>query len=359
MQPYVLGSSSCAGGPPCPCGFPLPANGFDVVNADLRYETTKLAVKNTSLFTTGVIAHELRTGVEIIRKERLDAASAPGGVDNRIAVFAVDEMTIGDAWTITPALRYEHSKVEGSTAPNDGRFTNDALMGGMSVRYAFSNGFAVFGSAAYTENLPIIDDLGSPLFITQSEKSSTIEIGASYDALDVFRAGDTLAIKSNLYKSDLRDVTSYTAFGSMSATLDKVETEGLEIEASYAMESGFYIDMNANIVRGKEFQSSGSIIDWRGIPADTLQLTVGKKFDDELDISWEVVASDRFDCAADVVLGHVIHNLCATYKPQQGVLRNSELWFGVENLFDKEYTPRLSTRPAPGRNFKVTLATTF
>lgn len=358
-QSYLLGSSSCEGGPPFPCGFPLPPTGFGVTNADLRYETTKLAIKNTSLFNTGIISHELRLGAELTRKERRDAASAPGGVDNRFAIFAVDEMRIGDAWTVTPALRYERSKITGSTAPNDGVYENDALMGGLSLRYAFGNGFAVFGSAAYTENLPIIDDLNNPVFASQAEKSDTYEIGLSYDSADLFQSGDTFAIKGNLYKTRLRDVTSYRAFGSMTETLDRVETKGLEIEASYAMESGLYFDMNANIVRGEEFQSAGTVVDWRGVPADALQFTVGKKFGDELDVSWEVVGSKRFDRDATPAAGSVIHNLRATYVPQQGILRNSQIRVGIENVFDKEYTPRLSTRPAPGRNFKVSLSTTF
>ncbi|KIN69622.1 TonB-dependent receptor domain-containing protein [Sulfitobacter donghicola] len=359
-QEYVEGSSTCDD-PSNPCRFPggFPTGGFGTVNADHRYETTKLAIKNTALFETGIISHELRTGLELTRKERLDADSAPGGVDNRVAVYAVDTMQIGSNWTLTPALRYEHSEVTGSTAPNDATYTNEALMGGLSLRYAFDNGFAVFGSAAYTENLPIIDDLGSAIYMTQSEKSRTFELGASYDTTNIFRDGDRFAIKGNLYRTALWDVTSYTVAGSASTRTDSVETEGLELEASYAMESGLYIDLNANIVDGSEFQPSGTVVDWRGVPADTLQLTLGKKFGEELDVSWEMIGNKRFENDSEEVAGSVIHNLRATYKPQQGILEGSEIRFGVENLFDKEYTPRLSTRSATGRNFKVTLSTTF
>ena len=358
-QSYVPGSSSCAGGPPFPCGFPLPPTGFSVTNADLRYETTKLTVKNMGLFSIGIIDHELRAGLELIRKERLDAASAPGGTDNRVALFLVDRMQITDAWTITPALRYEHSKITGSTAPNDGTFISDALMGGLSVRYAFGNGVAVFGSAAYTENLPIIDDLSNPDFITLSEKSRTLELGASFDRSDVFQNGDSLAIKGNFYTTDLWDVTSYRASGSTTATLDGIDTDGFELEASYAMASGLYFDLNSNFTRGDERQSSGDVIGWRGIPADGVQFTVGKKLGEELDLSWELIADKRFNDGEDVSAGFGVHNLRATYKPQSGVLLGSEIRVGIENVFDKDYTRRLSTRPSPGRNFKVSLSTTF
>lgn len=333
-----------------------------VVDADHRYETTKLSIKNTSLFDTGAISHNLRAGVDLIRKERLDASSAPGGTDNRVAVFAVDEMNIGNAWTVTPALRYETSKIKGSTAPNDGTFENDALMGGLSVRYAFANGFSVFGSGAYTENLPIIDDLGNPTYMQQSVKSHTFEFGAAFDGGDVFQAGDSLAVKANLYHTTLWDMTTSTTIGS-------VETQGFELESSYAMESGFYVDLNANVTKGDAFYIGDSITrDWQGAPANGLQLTLGKKFGDELDLSWEVVADNSYSgeqsdgqggFMPDDSAGFAAHNLRATYEPQQGVLEGTEIRLGIENLLNTQYTRHLSTRPAVGRNVKLTVSKTF
>lgn len=352
-QTYVPGSSPIEGTP----GF---AGISALVNADHRYQTTKLTFRNTSLFSTGAVSHDLRTGLEFISKERLDASSAPGGTDNRIAVFAVDDMRLGDNWTITPALRYETSKITGSTAPNDGTFEKDALMGGLSVRYAFGNGLAVFGSAAYTESLPIIDDLSNAVFITQSEKSRTFELGASFERNDLFGAGDRFAIKGNIYQTDLYDVTSYTASGTGPGTpLDRVETQGLEIEASYSMDSGVYMDLNANIVNGDEFSPGGIVADWRNLPANSARLTMGKKFGKELDVSWEVVANASVNTNAATSAGFGIHNLRATYIPQSGALKDTQIRLGVENIFDRDYTPHLSTRPAPGRNVKLTLSRLF
>jgi len=336
----------------------VPAAGSALRNADHKYETTKLTFHNTSLFATGTLDHELRTGLEFIRKDRLSASSAPGGRDNRVAVFAVNEMRFG-GWTVTPALRFETSDVKGDTPPNDGNYSNDALMGGISVRYAFGNGIAVFGSAAYTENLPILDDLNNPDFMTTAEKARVFELGASWDRADLFAAGDTFAIKANLYTNDLYDITSYSSslFG-MIERPDRVETRGIEIEASYAMGDGFYMDMNVNIVDGEEIDQGQSVF-WRNTPGDSTRLTLGKKFGEELDLSWELVAQKGEDNDAYTSGGFGVHNLRATYKPQAGVLKGTELRFGIENAFDRHYTPALSTRPAPGRNIKLTLAKLF
>ena len=352
-QSYVPGSSSLEGTP----DFPFL---ILTVEADHRYETTKFTVKNTSIFTTGSIDHELRAGFEYIYKERLDAFAAPGGIDSRLAIFAIDEMKIGDNWTITPALRYETQRLEGEDDSLE-EIEHDALMGGLSVRYAFNNGFAVFGSAAYTESFPILDDyLTTDGRRDTPEVATTYELGFSYDSTDVFQAGDEVALKVNAYHTTLEDVTSYSG-------TDEIELEGIELEASYASESGFYIDLNANIVDGTETATSGATATWDRLPQDSVRATFGQRWGEELDLSWEVVATAEEDRTQFGFGGtetvefdsYFVHNLRATYKPQSGVLEGTEIRVGVENVFDEDYQPALATRNAPGRNVKLTLTRTF
>ncbi|WP_372674410.1 TonB-dependent receptor domain-containing protein [Aquicoccus sp.] len=344
-QSYVPGSSPLEGMPTFPRLLPL-------VDADHRYETTKLTFKNTARFETGAVFHDLRTGVEFKHKKRRDASSAPGGTDERIALFVVDDMSIGERLILTPVLRYEAQNIGDDTAS----YSNDALMGGISAHYRIGNGFAVFGSLAYTENLPIIDDLDTPAYMTQSEKASTVELGFSYDRLDVFTPGDDLSFKVTAYKTKVWDVTSYTTPTMVPVT--DIEMEGLELETAYSLSSGLYMDLNANIQRGRETAPAPGG-DWRGIPADQLRLTVGKKWQENLDLSWEVVANDRMKRAATPTPSNVVHNLRGTYRPQGGLFRGTELRVGVENLFDLDYTPHLATRKAPGRTIKFTVSKTF
>ncbi len=346
---YVEGSSSLEGTPFFPSIRAL-------ADADHQYETTKLTVKNASYFQTGNVTHDLRTGIEFINRDRLDAASAPGGTDRRIAVFAVDDMQIGDQLTITPALRYETQDIKGNsdaTPPANASYDNSALMGGISARYEFASGFAIFGGGAYTESLPIIDDLGTPIFMTQPEKSTTWEAGFSYNQGDIFASGDVVRAKVNLYDTTLRDITSYSG-------ADEVNAQGVEIEASYAVASGFYADFNANIVKATETSATGAETRWRNEPADTARLTVGKRFGRTLDVSWEILGSRAgFDSSGNPIGGYGLNTLRATYLPQEGAFQGFEVRVGIENIFDKDYQSSLSTRKSPGRNFKLTLAKTF
>lgn len=351
---YVPGSSPLEG----TRTFPFLVN---TVNANQRYETTKLTLKNTSLFDTGAVSHELRTGVEVIRKERADnaAAGAPGGRDNRLAFFVIDEMQVGN-FTITPALRWEQSEVEDS---NGNSFKNDDLMGGIALAYEFDSGLSVFGSAAYTGGLPIIDDVGSATRMNTIEKSRTFEIGASYAGTDVFTSGDNLALRGNFYDTRMWDVTSYNVSGSTTTSLDSVETSGFELEASYGMQNGVYVDLNSHIGKGTEFNPDGSTATWRNTPAKSVALTLGKKWDDDrIDLSWEIVHNtDKRDGNQNALPDSTIHNLRATFRPQNGLWEDTEIRVGLENVFDKTYVGHLSSssRPAAGRTIKLSVSKLF
>lgn len=334
---------------------------FAVVEADHQYETKRLTLKNRAYIETGIFSHELRTGIELIRRDRLDASSAPGGRDDRFALFVVDQINFGDGWSFTPALRYETQSIEGVL--NDGSeadYDNDAIMGGASLRYQFENGLAFFTSAARTKNLPILDDLENPVYMGQPEVADTYEFGASYDRVGVFTDRDTLALKATYYNTELSDVTSYSG-------VSEVDLSGVEIEGSLALENGFYIDLNGNFTSGDETRATGDVVDWRNMPADQIRITAGKRFSNWADLSVEAVNNadaTRTSVGTDGIIttetdGFTVFNLRLTLTPQEGFLAGTQIRLGAENLTDKLYTPLLATRPAPGRNFKVTLTHMF
>lgn len=354
---YIPGSSPLEG----TASFP---SLLAVVNANQRYETLKLTVKNTARFEAGAFSHQLRTGVELSNRKRADndAASAPGGEDNRVALFLVDEMKAG-GWTVTPALRYETSKVKSATTY--GTFRNDALMGGLALAYAFDNGIAVFGSLAYTEGLPIIDDLGSSAAaiarMNTTEKARTFEIGASYSGIDLLLPGDDLVVRANYYATRMSDVTSYSST-TTGTPLDRVETHGVELEASYGLQNGLYADLNSHIGEGTEYSTGGAAEVWRNTPAKSVGLTLGKRWNEAVDLSWEILhAADRRDSSRAALPDTTVHNLRATFRPQTGLLDGTEIRVGLENVFDLDYVGHLSssTRPAPGRTLKLTVSKVF
>ncbi|WP_241525693.1 TonB-dependent receptor domain-containing protein [Pseudophaeobacter leonis] len=328
-----------------------------LLDGDHDYSIDKLTVKNAMFFQTGAASHDLRFGVEWISKNRLESqisptsgsVSVPGGTDERIALFIVDDIDMGNNWTISPALRWEDQSIKGAATYQGDRYDNSALMGGISARYEFDSGLAVFASAAYTENLPILDDLSNASYMTQPEKSKTYEIGASYATSDVFTGDDSLQVKANIFVTDLWDVTSYSG-------IREVESSGVELELTYAMASGLYVDLNAAYGDYDSLSSTGVSADWSNAPANSARLTLGKRIGEAWDLSWEQVVAENGNKNLG---GYGVSNLRATYRPQSGVLEGTEVRLGIENAFDRQYKPNLATEYATGRNFKLTLAKTF
>ena len=346
-QTFIPGSTN-------PPGFDNLVSGLG--NADLQFETYQVLIKNASFFNTGSVQHNLRTGLDFRRRVRADANSAPGGRDNRIAFFIVDDITLTRGLTISPALRYEAQDVVARPSLNDGSDfsgSRDAIMGGISGRYEFENGFSVFTSWARSRNLPILDDLENPVLRAQIEQGDTFELGAAFNRTSVLGPNDALSFKANYYKSDIDSLSS--TFGVVS-----VETEGVEIEASYATRSGFYFDVNANITSGDEIDAAGAVSDWRNLPQNTFQASFGKRFGDLLNLRWETVyAEDRVQDGVNEDNGFDIHNIRANLTPSGGFLDGFSLRVSVENLFDSFYQPARALRAAPGRNFKFTVAKRF
>lgn len=355
---YVPGSSSNQGS--------ATFTSFDqlLYDADHRYETTKLTLKNTAIFDTGFgtgnVGHELRGGIEFAHKKRKDAAFASGGLDDRFAAFLVDDITFGDHLTLTPALRYEAQHIAGNRLISSGppnvysydTYDNSALMGGISGLYRFDNGFSLFGSAAYSENLSILDDLQTPALMSSTEKGRTFELGAAFDQTEVFASGDTLAVKLTGYHTEVWDISS--TFG-----IDDMAQDGLELEANYALENGWYFDLNASAIRAKVTAPGTS--NWPFAPADSARLTIGKRLD-MVDLSWEIARTatmTRVSQGDPITPSYTVHALRATFRPQQGLLAGSEVRVGIENLLNQSYTPYLAPRTAPGRTVKISLTKTF
>ena len=138
--------------------------------------------------------------------------------------------------------------------------------------------------------------------------------------------------------------------------------QGFELEASYGLQNGLYVDLNAHVGHGEETDTAGDTERWRIQAADTVNLTVGKRWNDRLDLSWEVVhGTDRRDSTVEALPDATVHNLRATFRPEQGVFQETEFRVGLENAFDLDYVGHLSSpeRKAPGRTFKFGVTKVF
>jgi hemoglobin/transferrin/lactoferrin receptor protein len=355
----------------------------DIYNTAHSNTRTAISVNNESLFQIGQTSHTLNVGVEFSERERsseelagtfagFNARSAPGGTDEAISVYVTDEIKTGRL-TVTPQLRFERQTLTSqgndfaytafgrdvAAIPDGTQIENSAWTGAIAARYELTDTWSVFGTAAYNENLPILDDLRSATFADQSEKGRTFELGAAYDGFDVITSGDALKAKLTVFETQIWDGTTYRG-------VDEVDLSGAELELSY-VHPAFYMDLNAGTTRGT---INGTDDYFKHVPADQLQLTLGKRFmDEQLDLALEIRhawANDRTpDTNPQFAPGTVpsekytVANFTASYKPATGLFEGVEFRGAIDNLFDEEYRPYLATRNAIGRNIKLSIAKTF
>lgn len=349
--------------------------GTDLLEADHLTETTSFLLTNVSRFDTGNASHELTVGLEIGHRERsaitnagTNDTAAPGGTDDFVAIYVEDEIQVGDRLTITPALRYERQKLTSFNNPAlaDGTsFKDDSWAGGISVHYDITDAFSVFGTVAYNESMPILDNLTNAN-IAFTERAHTYELGVSYDALDVFTANDRLAAKLTLYHTEISNGRTYSVGGGLFAS--DVELYGAEFEASYAHPQ-FYLDLAAGINRGKiRGLSDGTVVnqEFNYTTADNIELTLGKRFmDEQLDVSLSMdhnFANDRTTATTGPLRpssGYTLFDLNVGYTPTSGNLEGLEFRAAIENIFDKDYRQFGSSRQGTGRNFKLSVARVF
>lgn len=335
---------------------PLTLGSEALRNADHRYQTSKITLRNTAIFKTGSIGHNLRVGLEYIDIKRQTASSAPGGTDRRLAAFLVDDISLFQGFTLSPGVRWEGQSLKGDNGKD---YSNEAFMGGVSARYELPFGLAVFGSWAETKSLPILDDLEptTVAFMTRAERGRTWEAGASFTRTGLFAENDHLAIKLNYYDTHMDGNTSYSATGATPVT--DIFLKGWEMEASYATPSGFYVDFNGNIVSGRTFRAANSLVeDWSNLPNNTYRASLGKRFGSLFDIRWEATFAEDLSRSTGTgptitkKAGFNVHTIRASFTPKIDGFKTLAFRASVENLFDTAYTPALATRNAPGRVFK-------
>lgn len=358
----------------------------NLTNTQHQTKTLGYRLENTSLFDTGAASHELLIGVEAKRRERTSVltegtyagqndASAPGGLDESIAVYVTDEIALGGL-TLTPQLRYETQTL---TSYNNGEsvtcygpfycvtnpaiadgtsWSSTALTGALAARYQITDALAVFGTAAFNENMAILDDIRSSSNVNTSEKARTFEAGLSYAGFDVFQSEDQLNAKLTGFATHIWDNNSY------SSSIDTVDLKGLELELNYSSPL-FYADLAAATTRGT---INGTDDYFAYAPADTVQLTLGKRFlNDTLDVALETkhgFANNRTSATSGATApsdAWTTFALSAGYTPDSGALEGTELRLSIENLTDVTYRPYLTStnRNAPGRSVKFTVAKTF
>lgn len=376
------------GAPPTTAGATLPGVGFispDNILLDTRYgyKSLQLSADNTVEWVTDDFENYFTFGVQASTLERTavrPGAAAPlpahpQGTENKLGLFAQNEFIWDDRLTIIAGARGDFHWVNSTTgAPN---IEGSAFSPKIAAHYDLTDNIGIFGSFAHTERLPTIDELYSVAIRKdaslqlEKESANTVEAGFSLSGNDLFVSGDSAALKTTAFYSDLTNLIASNptpAVGQPSTTyygnIGSARIYGVEVEASYDAEL-FYANLAYGLTIGDNLVTNTPLTT---VPQTKLSTTLGvRNLEYNLDVGARLTLADvgRHVVAAGPFGGdgpaeaYATVDLFATWKPDTGPLAGTELQLGIDNLFNADYRPNLSVDRSTGRTFKVTLAKQF
>tara|TARA_R110000868_G_scaffold61059_4_gene185708 strand:+ start:4346 stop:6391 length:2046 start_codon:yes stop_codon:yes gene_type:complete len=340
------------------------------------YENYQARAENTMEVSGETYVNYLTTGIEYAKQVRTADKAAragspgngvtfhPGGESERVGVYIQNEWIYNDRLTLIPGFRADWQTL----TPGDAVTVTQEEVSDVGVSpklatfFKIDRNWGVFGSVAYTERLPVIDeayDNSSSNVNLEPEISVNYEAGVSVSFKDIALKQDAVSAKVTLFHNDIDNLIERQTQTSTYRNVGEATIEGVEFETSY--NSKFVFARAAfTMIRGMDTESGE---DLNSIPADELAMTIGGRAPSaNLEFGLRSVfarAQDRVSGTGEPTGSYGIHNLYATWKPDDGYLKDAEFRFGIDNLFDRFYKEHLAGDPAKGRTFKVSVAKQF
>ncbi|GLQ54653.1 TonB-dependent hemoglobin/transferrin/lactoferrin family receptor [Devosia nitrariae] len=364
--------------------------GTTFCDADYGYQTWQIGGENTGEWHGESWDNYLTYGVQFARQTRsaeytdvlgntLGLAHHPQGTDTKIGAFVQNEFVWDEKLTLIPGIRFDWRWLNPDDSTGLMQDMDDvAISPKFAALYKLTDAFGVFGSIAYTERLPTLDEIYStpyPSYGLEKEQATNYEAGFTVSGYDLLQGGDSLQVKTTGFYNDIsnlidRQCSSAAAcaaggFTSQYVNIDEAQIYGIEMELAYDSDYVFATAGYTHIIG--ENTSTGDYLDT--VAPDELALTLGGKLPENgLSVGWRArfVADpqDSADVDETATSGRVsaafnVHDVFLTWKPETGPLEGTTVNFGIDNVFDTQYKEYLQNDPGKGRTFKLSLAKRF
>lgn len=341
-------------------------------SSDTSYETYQLRVENVAELHSSALENYLTTGVQIAFQDRVAEAYDAGGAPLALSFHPEGEQlslggyvqleSVYDGWlTLIPGVRVDQvgmeagSDVASTVTVRDNDYT--LFSPKLAVHAQATEWLGLFGSIAHTQRAPVMDELydggSAPVGELKKEKSNNYEAGF---ALSFGDADSAFKLKTTGFYNDIEDLIDRDSQTDPYRNLPGARIHGVEVEAAY--ETRYLFGRAAySLIRGQV--DDGEDLDT--IPADELTLTVGGRLPENgFELGWTGHFADGQDRSSSPSDGYVVHDLYASWKPEDGVLENTEFRASVENVFDRTYKPHLALSDnSPGMTAKFSIAQQF
>ncbi len=363
-------------------------------DTDYAYEGRGLRIENRAQIFGDDIENYLTTGIDISTQDRVstrasasNAAFQPEGTTDNIGVFAQNEFIWHDRLTVLAGARIDFQETTpGDQVPSDEKVKDQGRATTLALHYQVADRFAVFGSASYTERLPVVDELYDSRATSsgadqvsagtlENEESRNIELGFAYNQNDAIGTGDQLSFKTVIFRNNLNNLigrnNTGTAGQPVFVNIDEAYIQGVELEAAYTTET-FFGSLAYTALEGKNESDPAALnpnLEDR-IPADTIVLSLGTRLPTaNLELGWTGTYYDSKSRSQAGMSGvtiidtpeNLIHDVYAAWTPDEGVFADLTLRLGVTNVSDKDYRTHLQSEAIrrAGRSINLSISRTF
>lgn len=363
-------------------------------DSEYGYRTVSLKVENTAKLSSGAWENYLTFGVQLSEQTRSATASTgpmgfhPEGTDQKLGLYAQGELVWNDRLTIIPGVRIDFGKLTPSAAAAAAGGTKQsetAISPKLAAMYKFNDSWSAFGSVARTERMPTLDELYSsegpaargpgvaavartPSLNLKPEKADTVELGFTFQRINMLSDGDAFQIKATAFHNDITDLIATSprpilpvgtpASVPYFSNINAARIWGAELEASYDAERWF-AQLAYSQVRSKDRSTGLTLPD---TPAENAVLTLGAKLPDQgITLGWRASFYDSIttSSATTTADAYNTHDIFATWKPDRGALQGLDVNLAINNVFDTEYRNNLAQDNASGRMISLSIAKTF
>lgn len=333
------------------------------------------------------------------------------------SAYVQDAITLGSV-TITPSMRFDHVRNQGTR--NLAEQYNNPAMGHdyssknysgwsprLSIFWRATDRLGLFADYASTWRAPVIDEQyevqssstwGASSLQLDPERIVSVRGGAVLNLPNLFTYDDSLQIRTTLFRNKIKDeIFKSRGIGCENQAING-GTVGTACKGDLPLSN--YRNLNESVIRGVEIESFydsdrifaslsytwmegknkgaysnpwGPKVWARDIPPVKWVAMLGVKVPEaDMKLGWQGefmrksdrLPSDLYNQTAEFYWNHygsdsyVVHRLFAQWAPETGPLRNVNVNFAVDNLFNKFYRPALSgdSAYAQGRNAKLSIS---
>lgn len=354
-------------------------------------DTTGFDLRNSMRFgEAGPVSQILSFGLDYYedkaegKRDGVPRAGFPDGRQQVLGIYLQDEILIGERWTLVPGIRWDAYETKADDreleTSRDSAWSakfglNVAVTDWLSLQASYNEAFRapsiteLFVSGVHFTCGPGCANLFVPNPDLKPEKARNKEIGLRLRQVDLFTPGDEGRFQAHFFRNDVEDFIDQIVIFSMqpmpgnpgrggintSRNVRDAKLDGFEIDASYEAPR-WLVGASYSRTRGEDDRTGEPL---SSIQPDEWVLRAGLRFPAQgVLLGWRsrfVAAQNRVPDGVTPSASYDLHDIWLRWRP----VTQLTLDVGVDNLFDEDYQPYLSSLTAPGRNIKATVSYQF